>query len=177
MKNHKINFTAARPWIPMLSLSSLIFVSCVEIHNFLPPGGQVGSEVEIIGKGFSKEISENKVAFGGRSAEILYASEEMLRVVVPAGVVRSRIKVSRGRFNRSTSHTDFILLPDHLQHRKFHSPVLGITQGYWIMYPPSYGVAGNRFPIVYTLHGYNGNFGEIFEGIELPGFWQKMSIN
>ncbi len=133
----------------------LVACSKVKIADFVPPGGQAGSEIEILGKGFSDVPDENTVTFGDLEANVVYASEETLRVRVPDDVERSRIKVSRGWLQNAESNMDFVVLPENIQHKKFDSAILGITQGYWIMYPPGFADAGTKFPVIYALHGYD----------------------
>jgi S-formylglutathione hydrolase FrmB len=155
MRYHKVDISKTYLLVPFLMFLSITFVGCVSIKTFVPQGGQVGSEIEILGGGFSTEPIGNKVTFGEIDAEILHASQEMLRVRVPDDVVRSKITVSRGWLNSAKSKTDFIPLPDYIQYRQFESTTLGIKQGYWIMFPPSFSMAGKSFPVIYALHGYN----------------------
>ncbi|NIQ37687.1 MAG: hypothetical protein GTN81_03755 [Proteobacteria bacterium] len=155
MRYHKVGIFKTSLLVPFLIFLSITFVGCVSIKTFVPQGGQEGSEIEIIGSGFSNDTAGNKVTFGELEAEVLGASENILRVRVPGGVVRSKIKVSRGLFNRDESKTEFIPLPDYIQYKQFQSTILGIRQGYWIMYPPSFHEEGKKFPVIYALHGYN----------------------
>ncbi|MFQ5852675.1 MAG: IPT/TIG domain-containing protein, partial [Candidatus Binatia bacterium] len=156
MSYHKVDSLRTSPLVsPFLVFLCITLVSCVSIKTFVPQGGQAGSEIELFGSGFSTQPGGNQVTFGEIHAAILHASQEMLRVRVPAGVVRSQITVSRGWFNGAQSRTDFIPLPQYIQYKRFESTILGIRQGYWIMYPPSFAEPGKRFPVIYALHGYN----------------------
>jgi len=179
----KFNFLKTQLWIPFLLYFGFTMVSCVKIKTFIPQGGQVGSKNEIIGSGFSSDTTKNEVTFGGINADVLYASSEILRVEVPNGVTRAKIKVSRGWFNSAESKTDFIPLPDYIKYKQFYSETLGITQGYWIMYPPSFFEEGKRFPVIYALHGYtlrnpiSPDFADLLEmlGWADPGEWGEHS--
>lgn len=161
MKFKKLNLHNTNCWVLLLIFLSLTILNCVKIKIFLPQGGQAGSEIEIIGSGFSSTITENEVNFGTLTAHVLYASSETLRVRVPDGATRAKIKVTYGRFSSAESKYDFIPLPDYIQYKKFRSSTLSTTaprdiyKGYWIMYPPSFSDNGRKFPVIYALHGYN----------------------
>jgi hypothetical protein len=155
MKFYKGNLLNKHCRIVTSLFISFLLISCVRINTFVPQGGQLGSEVEIFGSGFSSQTNQNEVTFGQITANVLSASHEHLTVKVPQGVLRAKIKVSRSGYGSAESKTDFIPLPYYIQYKEFNSPTLGITQGYWIMYPPGFSQAGRRFPVIYALHGYN----------------------
>lgn len=44
-------------------------------------------------------------------------------------------------------------LPAGLRHATFTSPLMGIEVGYYLYLPPDYETSGQRYPVVYHLHG------------------------
>lgn len=152
--------------LPLLLFTVLMFSGCVHITSFVPQGGQAGSEIEIFGDNFSATLGDNIVRFGNDTATVVEASSTRLLVRAPTDVQRAKIKVSRNWLNSDISENDFIPLPDYIVYKRFQSTVLGgLKQGYWIMYPPDYGVAGKKFPVIYALHGANFARNPISAGI------------
>ena len=158
-----------------ISLATICLSGCVHITTFIPQGGQVGSEIEILGQNFSATPNRNTVLFGTEPATVLEAAPERLLVSVPVNAQREKITVSRWWLNNDTSQTDFIPLPDYLVYKQFESTVLGgLKQGYWIMYPPSFDVADKQFPVIYALHGVN--FARNPLNAELGDLFQELGI-
>lgn len=59
-------------------------------------------------------------------------------------------------------------LPAGLRHATFKSPSMGIDVGYYIYLPPGYATSGERYPVVYHLHG--GRPGAESKSARLAGF-------
>lgn len=74
----------------------------------MPLGGAVADSVTIIGTGFSKTTSSNKVAFNGTEATIINATDTSLRVTVPVGAVTGKITVTINN-NTASSDSNFIV--------------------------------------------------------------------
>jgi YD repeat-containing protein len=68
-------------------------VGQVAINLVIPDSGFVGTQVEIIGKGFSNVLNENAIAFNGVSAPVLAASTTSLTTQVPIGASTGPITV------------------------------------------------------------------------------------
>lgn len=66
----------------------------VAITLVKPNRGQVGTEVEMFGKGFSATASQNAVTFNGSSATVAEASPNRIKTSVPAGATTGSIQVT-----------------------------------------------------------------------------------
>lgn len=89
-----------RSLLPMLVFISL-FTSCEkeeekvhEISSIAPEAGLVGSEVTILGSGFSQEIGKNIVTLSGQPVEVLSESSTAIVVEVPEGARSGKFSVS-----------------------------------------------------------------------------------
>ncbi|WP_198315454.1 IPT/TIG domain-containing protein [Chitinophaga tropicalis] len=82
----------------------------LKITSFAPLGGEVADSVTILGVGFSKTASSNKVAFNGTQATVITATDTSLRVTVPAGASTGKITVTSNN-NTGSSDSNFIVGP------------------------------------------------------------------
>lgn len=82
----------------------------LKITSFTPLGGEVADSVTILGVGFSKTASYNKVAFNGTQATVITATDTSLRVMVPAGATTGKITVTCNG-NSGSSDSNFIIGP------------------------------------------------------------------
>lgn len=47
--------------------------------------------------------------------------------------------------------------PKNVYHKTFYSQILNHKLGYNIYLPPEYNAFKNKYPVVYHIHGWNGN--------------------
>lgn len=81
----------------------------LNIIDFVPPGGGIGSTVAVYGGGFSATASEDVVAFNGTAATITSATPTALTVRVPAGATTGKITVTTSQ-GSATSSADYMVL-------------------------------------------------------------------
>ncbi len=65
----------------------------LNIIDFTPKAGSVGTTVNIVGTGFSPVLADNDVYINGTSAQVLTASTTSLSIVIPAGATSGLIQV------------------------------------------------------------------------------------
>src|SRR5262249_52440819 len=81
----------------------------LNIIDFVPPGGSIGSTVSVYGTGFSATASEDIVAFNGTTATIVSATPSALTVRVPTGATTGKITVTTSQ-GSATSSADYMVL-------------------------------------------------------------------
>lgn len=74
----------------MLSVNS----SAQIIHSFAPTSAIIGSNVTIVGEGFSAVPNQNSVTFNGTSTTVLSATESSLTLIVPNGATSGPVSVT-----------------------------------------------------------------------------------
>jgi hypothetical protein len=86
-----------------------IFLNTIEkpnpphVESFVPLKAKTGDEIIISGRNFNSTIDSNIVYFGSVKAQVISASPNQLKVVVPSGKTLSKISV----FNAGTKLTGF----------------------------------------------------------------------
>ncbi|WP_066836291.1 IPT/TIG domain-containing protein [Rufibacter ruber] len=81
------------PVIADQQLKASEIVASPAISSFSPIQSRIGTPVTITGKNFSAVAAENKVAFNGIAAQVLWASATEIKAIVPATAVSGKIKV------------------------------------------------------------------------------------
>jgi len=86
------------------SLSHLVYGEVVEfvslgskapvLSKIQPTVGTWGDTVTLVGLNFSSVISSNTVAFGGQEAQVIYATQDTLKALVPSALVKDKSDVS-----------------------------------------------------------------------------------
>jgi len=114
-----------------MSISGTTTWGTPSIDSIEPAFGEIGSEITINGSDFSPNDIDNVVFFGGLKAEIRSATENELRVSVPAGVYSTPISVyTNGLFASSSQRFNVIFdaaeqfTVNHLSNQ-LHNPYLG----------------------------------------------------
>src|SRR5687768_8079375 len=64
------------------------------ISAFLPVSGPMGSEVRIAGRSFSTDKDKNIIKFNGTVAQVVEASVNELKVIVPDGATTGKLSVT-----------------------------------------------------------------------------------
>lgn len=98
------------------------------ITGFDPTSGQVGTQVDVAGSGFT---GVSAVAFNGVPSQFTVASSSELTATVPAGATTGRISVTAAG-GTATSTTDFIVTGAPPPPAPYRDAVLGDgPRGYW----------------------------------------------
>ena len=85
----------------------------LSIFNFTPQQGGPGTNITILGQGFSATLASNVVKFNGIAAQVLVASPTALLVTVPGTATRGTITVTvSGQTVTSSSNFTFIPIPN-----------------------------------------------------------------
>ncbi|HAS44124.1 MAG TPA: hypothetical protein DCS93_26840 [Microscillaceae bacterium] len=82
------------------------------IADFTPKEGAKDTVVTIIGNNFDTTKSNNEVQFNGAVAEVIFATNTQLKVIVPAEASTGKIAVTVAGIT-ATSNDDFTVLGDH----------------------------------------------------------------
>lgn len=85
-------------------------VTTLEITNFTPKIGPVGTQVVIDGNGFDQTITNNVVKFNTTTAVVSAATTTQLTVAVPTGATSGRVRVTAPS-GSAASADDFIVPP------------------------------------------------------------------
>lgn len=92
----------------ILQIERHIAAAPVGIVLIDPPAGLAGSQVEILGRGFSTVAGQNQVTLNGLSANVLLATPCRLTVEVPTGASTGLINVTTP-FGSAVSSNSFIV--------------------------------------------------------------------
>lgn len=96
---------------PIGTLISILPSTSISISDFNPKSGLAGTEVIIIGRSFSTDISKNSVKFNETIATVTSATDGSISVKVPdGGSVTGKISVSSNG-QTVTTQEDFIVPP------------------------------------------------------------------
>jgi hypothetical protein len=93
----------------LIACFALLLSSCIAVDDFNPCSGAVGSELTVIGYGFSLIAGDNIVSIGGTrvpASDISSVSKNELRAKVPEGSTSGRIEVSNSS-GSAMSRNDF----------------------------------------------------------------------
>ncbi|MEX0361236.1 MAG: IPT/TIG domain-containing protein, partial [Allomuricauda sp.] len=152
---------------PMLALCLIIACSdddkkdpitpdALAIESFSPPKGEVGTEITVIGTGFSTVSSENTVTLGTTPVSLNMVEAGKLKFNVPEGASSGKINVSVGTESVTSSATFTVEDPQ---------PEMTITgidpmEGEWDTYVV---IDGNNFAPANNVVLFNGVMAEVFQ--------------
>jgi YD repeat-containing protein len=80
----------------------------IDLIDFAPHAGAIGSTVTIFGSGFNTTATNNEVAFNGTAAAVAAATATTLVVTVPGEATSGRITVSNA-LGSATSANDYVV--------------------------------------------------------------------
>jgi len=117
--------------------------STPEIISFSPDTASYGDTISIIGRNFSMHINYNKLMFSNQGSEICYASDTLLKVIVPkeikSGVFPLEIFVAS---DSNKSQTNFVITP----------PRIDSLSSEYILSTMDLDVFGKNFSDVYQIN-------------------------
>ena len=154
------------------SSGTFTVVQALAVSSFSPTFGNVGTEVTLIGTGFSLTANENVVKFNGTVAEVVSATETRIVTKAPQGFTSGKITVEF-LGSTATSTDDFVL-------NSVTSLPQNLTEGKLELYPnPASDVVNLKFSgnigaskVTVQVYNLQGQLMATFNGVVKNGALQ-----